>query len=385
MLNQRLRFCATSSIIPLVLGSVACSDRTTPGPDNPEPRGIVISNAQLTSTAGVVGDRASIYEETSVAYVSIKPGTYPDSTTVSIRNLTANSAPKTLKVVDGGLDPVAIEAHAGDVLELTISVPGAAATVLEVKVPPRRPPTVVRTNPAKGRIDVAVNSVSITVVFTEPIDPKTVNPTSVGLLLDGKPVSGTIRSSENGLVADFSPDELLQPRATYELVVTQDIRDLDGDALEASYSSTFTTGESLCPNLRGYVFSSEPLTGCYLDVKRSLGPIWLVLNQLDTRLGVLWNYLGEADPDFYSPDLWAAGEFSPTSSEGTFGTVKLHLYVGGTRCAQRVCSLAENLIEAEITKADGSELSGKWVYWDYESGSPKPDQWKPIVLRRFSK
>jgi len=65
--------------------------------------------------------------------------------------------------------------------------------------------------------------------------------------------------------------------------------------------------------------------------------------------------------------------------------VKLHLYVSGTRCTSRVCSFAEYLIEAEVTKADGSELSGSWVFWDYESGSPSADQWQPIVLKRFSK
>jgi hypothetical protein len=190
--------------------------------------------------------------------------------------------------------------------------------------------------------------------------------------------------SENAWEADFSPDELLEPQTSYELIITQDIRDLDGDPLEGSYNSTFSTGQSLCPNLGGLVFSSELLTGCYLDVTRSLGPVWLVLNQLDGSLGVVWNYY-PFDPDWSSPDIWAAGEYSSMSPAGTFGTVKLHLYVNGTRCARNVCSHAEYLIEADVTKADGSELSGKWVFWNYETGTPSADEWKPIVLKRFSK
>jgi Bacterial Ig-like domain len=239
------RIIAASLIVPLALGAAACSDHPA-SPDNTttahEPPGIVISDAQLSSIAAsatAASGSIAISSETSVAYVSVAPQTFPGAVTVEIRNRTTGGAARLVQVIDGGFDPVPIEARAGDVLELTIST-ASGATTLTVKVPARRPPAVVRSDPVKGRVDVALN-VTVSVIFSEPIDPKTLSPTSLRLLQDGTPVTGSVRLSDNAWTAEFVPDEPLASQSSYELVVTQDIRDLDGDALERNYESDFST------------------------------------------------------------------------------------------------------------------------------------------------
>jgi hypothetical protein len=376
---NRLRIAAL--IIPLAFGGAACSNRM-PGPDNPEPRGIVISNAQLSSAAASIAGAqtaSAVSEESSFAYVSAEPGTYPDSTRVSIRNLTANSPAKALTVVDGGFDPVAIEARAGNELELTISFSGGATTVMDVRVPSRRPPTVVRTDPAKGRVDVAVNSVSISVgaIFSEPIDPKTLTATSLLLLRDGKPVSGTVRLSENGWTAAYLPDRPLAPLTSYDLVVTRDIRDLDGDALDGSYSSTFTTGNSPCPTVRGGTLNSELLTGCYIGITESFPGLWVLIEQSGTQLTAAYGVVGEQVVGDAQSTLGFNGEFTPSSSPGTFGTAVLRFQnpVNPTPGYFLV-------IEAEVTRADGSELSGRY-FWDDPGMPGGVGEGGPVVLRKL--
>src|SRR4029079_4503166 len=108
--------------------------------------------------------------------------------------------------------------------EVSISIYGHADKLSEVKVriPPRRPPRIVRTYPDKGRIDVALNVV-IEVVFTEPIDPASVDNTSVSAFSDGAAISGTLRVRNNSLTAEFLPESPLEPGTEYTLSVSQQV------------------------------------------------------------------------------------------------------------------------------------------------------------------
>jgi probable HAF family extracellular repeat protein len=241
------RIITTSLIIPLALGAAACSDGNLAGPDDETTRrespGIVLSNSRLSSTTSAASNATggiAVSNETGVVHVSVAPQTLPNAVSVEIRNRTTGGAGRLVPIIEGGFDPVQIEASAGDDLELTISSLGGGTTTMSLKVPGRRPPVVVRSNPPSGRIDVALNQVLV-VIFSEPIEPKTLNISSLRLLRDGQPVSGTIRLSQNGWEADFVPDGPLQTLTSYDLVVTRDIRDLDGDALDASYTVKFTT------------------------------------------------------------------------------------------------------------------------------------------------
>ena len=131
----------------------------------------------------------------------------------------------------------------------TFTMANGSATAKTTRVPARHPPTIVRSDPGKGRTDIALN-VSATVVFSEPIDSKSVNSTSVYLLEDGNRVSGNVVFGENPWTIKFVPEKPLDSQSSYELVVTPAIRDLDGDALEGGYHAQFVTGtlrDSPCP------------------------------------------------------------------------------------------------------------------------------------------
>ena len=90
----------------------------------------------------------------------------------------------------------------------------------------------------------------MTVVFNEPVDGKTVTPSSVRLLKEGNPVNGRVVFADNLWTVKFVPEKALEPQSSYQLVVTPAVRDLDGEALGGSYGANFTTGtipDSPCP------------------------------------------------------------------------------------------------------------------------------------------
>lgn len=244
------RITAAVLSVALATGAAACSDKIPSGPDdtslkplsgNPPP-GMVVSNPRASSsTSSFIGVRSSAaVSATTVAYISVAPGTFPGAASAAVRNQTRGGASQSVQVIEGGFDPVGIDAEVGDELSLTVSMTGGGSTSMAVKVPPRRPPEVVRTNPSKGRTDVALN-VQIVVVFSEPVDKSSATSSSVALLQDRDTVNGRVQVSADGLTAEFIPDSPLQPQTTYSLVINQGIRDLDGDALGDAFTVTFMT------------------------------------------------------------------------------------------------------------------------------------------------
>jgi hypothetical protein len=145
-------------------------------------------------------------------------------------------------VYEGGFDPVAIIAQSGDSIDILVT-DAADQTVFErrVGVLTTRPPIVVRTNPPRKKKDVPLNS-SLIVVFSEPIDPATLTASSVQLRRGSTLIAGELafRDAEN-LVAVFTPAASLATSTEYTLTVTQGIRDLDGEPLEAAVTVSFTT------------------------------------------------------------------------------------------------------------------------------------------------
>src|SRR5207253_2275562 len=144
-----------------------------------------------------------------------------------------------VQMVDGGFDPVQITGGTGD--ELNVEIAGAAKVLLSasVRVPRRRPPTIVRTDPPNGKTDVPFNT-RIVVVFSEPIRANTI-PTSVQLFEGGEPVGGAAAAESSGLVATFTPASQLAPNTEYSLVITTSVRDLAGDRLQQGARVSFTT------------------------------------------------------------------------------------------------------------------------------------------------
>ena len=241
---------AIVALLVLVL-VVGCSDRATTAlrgdGDRASTPGVIVSAPlQPPARSGSVsssrvGTGASASLGGTVAYVSLPPGSVPGGVTATMRNA-ANSESITEPMTDGGFDPVAVPAGAGD--ELTIGVADSGGSLLvswSLAVPGRRPPTIVRTDPPRGKTDVPLNNV-IAVVFSEPVDATNLSG-SVQLLRGAQAVAGIVRLEPSGLLAEFIPDNPLDPETAYELVVDTSVRNLRGDALDAAVHVSFTTGD----------------------------------------------------------------------------------------------------------------------------------------------
>jgi Tol biopolymer transport system component len=220
---------------------VACAETTSPRNhelnDAGAPSALIVSDPVPSAPGGTPSSGSS----TELVYVSLAPGTLSDVASVRIRNRSTGAATPTVPVVDGGFDPVAIPASAGDELALDFTHTSGAVAVSYVKVPPSRPPRVVRTTPPAGRTDVALG-IRPAIIFSEPADPRTLTSATVQLWTATEAVGGevVVRAAEPW-VAEFVPDASLEAGTTYQLVITTDVRDVQGDALEAPFTASFTT------------------------------------------------------------------------------------------------------------------------------------------------
>lgn len=175
-------------------------------------------------------------------YVSLPPGSVPGGTRATVRNRRTLQAAERV-FVDGGFDPVAIHARAGDTLEIAVVRVRGSGLSMALLVPPRRRPRIVRTAPLRDKRDVPLN-MRISVVFSEPLDPAFTSP-PLRVMRGVTEVPGRIEVDADGLTVGFVPDAPMAPNATYRLLVSDDIRDRDGDVIEESLAVAFTTGNSM--------------------------------------------------------------------------------------------------------------------------------------------
>lgn len=175
-----------------------------------------------------------------VAWVSMAPGTVEGATGATIRNRRSGARIDT-GMIDGGFDPAAIVATAGDTLEITATANGATLSAAAFVVPPQRRILLVRTDPPPGKRDVPLNY-RMAVVLSEPIEPTSLAQNPLVLLQGTTPVTGTSRiSPDRPTEVTFEPAELLKPGTKYVLVVSGELRDQDGDELGTEVRIDFTT------------------------------------------------------------------------------------------------------------------------------------------------
>lgn len=104
-------------------------------------------------------------------------------------------------------------------------------------------PTVVVTNPDNGTINVPLDQ-AISVVFNEEMNATTFNQSS--FILQGSTlVAGTV--SFSGSTALFTPTNPLSPNTTYTGTIKTLVKDIMGNALQADYVWTFSTGSTITP------------------------------------------------------------------------------------------------------------------------------------------
>ena len=229
------RFVSWLLTVTCVSGS-GCGDPQTTSPEPDLVSGPANVSEPMTLAPHPAGRTFSLVAPQ--VYVSIPAQTFIGGIAALIRNTRTGSS-VTGGMISGGLDPVILEAAVGDTLEFTITFAGRSSVQFVSRVPQRKPPVVVRTDPPPQRRDVPLNSILI-VVFSEPIDSVTV---SGGLTLtnNGVLVSATVALSGDGLRATVVPNAPLIPSTSYVLNVKSSVSDLDGDFLEAPVSVSFTT------------------------------------------------------------------------------------------------------------------------------------------------
>ncbi|WP_317164797.1 DUF4082 domain-containing protein [Hymenobacter ginkgonis] len=119
--------------------------------------------------------------------------------------------------------------------------------------PDTTPPTVATTTPATNATGVGI-AAAISVTFSEDLDPASVSGTTLQLLSGSTPVAATVSYSASNLTATLTPTAPLAYATSYTLTVKGGstdprIKDLAGNALAASYSTSFTTLAAPAPTL----------------------------------------------------------------------------------------------------------------------------------------
>lgn len=111
-------------------------------------------------------------------------------------------------------------------------------------------PVVVSTTPINGATNVPFNS-NITVTFNEEMNAESINNTSFTVTA-ATAIAGTITYS--GVTAVFTPSAALAANTTYSGRVTTSVKDKAGNALQADYVWSFSTGAIISPT----VTSTDP-------------------------------------------------------------------------------------------------------------------------------
>src|SRR4029077_18747338 len=231
------------SLAPLVMASACLDSRvgiTEPRQDygvvivsRPVPTsGLGASRASASARVGLAGD--------SVVYVSLVPGTVPGGTSIAILNRSRGQS-LSVAIVAGGLDPVAIPAQTGDTLEFVVTDSAGGTRSLGSSTVAVHPPVIVRTVPPPGGTDVSLNA-QLIVVFSEPMDPRTVTTQTMQVQQNGQPVAGSVTLTSDGLTAAFQPAVPLAPLTAYTLGVSTSVADIGGAQLSSAVLVAFHTG-----------------------------------------------------------------------------------------------------------------------------------------------
>lgn len=220
-------------------GPAEVEQPSTPNPQqpvNPAPQPPVASSAVVVSSARQ--DELRDGRVAFVAWVSAPPASFPRVEAVTLRNVTRNTSLSTAGI-EGGFDPVALEARLGDRIDIVAKDSAGQVTRTRADVRERVPVRVVRVSPGT-RTDVPLNA-RIEIVFSAPVREQSVRD-GLRLTLAGAAVPGTVSLSPlDQLKAIFVTEQMLSPNATYKLVVSQEVTADDGLPISSAVEVEFTT------------------------------------------------------------------------------------------------------------------------------------------------
>ncbi len=326
----------TAATVAAVSWICACSGgETALGPAREPTNALASSPVQLLTVSNPVsvgGVAALQVASAGLAYVSFPPRTFPGVVSATISNPRTAST-LTADVVDGGLDPIGIPAAAGDTLQVvTYASGGVTSPSLHAAVPVKALPIIVRTQPPWVRDSpklLNLPSFLITLfVFSEPMDPASVNNNTVQLLQNGTPLIGKVALAADGLRATFETAAPLSPLTVYTLVLGPGITDLDGESLDQVMVS-FTTSIAIAGSTIATESGSDP------GPERVPGARWLLTTTLTSISGPTGVFCGRRPVDIGNSITWLmalqrSGQFIsfdydvrnwPTDDEQLVGTV----------------------------------------------------------------
>ena len=234
-------------LIPLLLVLImtGCDERiglnsppllTTPtvSSTNPANNAVVVPfNQKVTATFSEVMDSATI----TTATFTLMQGSSFVSGTVSYVGTTATFAPTSY------LTPNTL--YIGTITTMAKSIAGSPmasnyvwsfTTGLTAAIVP---PTVSSTDPLNAASGIPINQ-KIAATFSVAMDASTITTSTYTLLQGTTPVPGFV--SYSGITAIFAPTSNLSPNTAYSVTITNNAKDLAGNALVSNYVWSFTTG-----------------------------------------------------------------------------------------------------------------------------------------------
>ena len=183
-------------------------------------------------------------------------------------------------------------------------------------------PLVNSTSPLTSATGVAINKV-VSIVFSEAMDPLTINANTVTVMQGTTPVAGTVAYS--GTTATFTPTNNLAASTNYTATVTTGVKDLAGNAIASNIVWSFTTGTTvaniLAPVLLGaagdYVILAKTAIN-NIPTSAITGDLGLSPAATSFMTGfALTNATGFATASQVTGKLFAADMASPTSTNLT--------------------------------------------------------------------
>ncbi len=129
-------------------------------------------------------------------------------------------------------------------------------------------PTIVSTDPVNNAVGVLLNKV-VTANFNMPLDPSSLNSSTIIMKQGAATVTGTI--SSNGTSISFIPSTSLTANTLYTVTLTKGIRNMLGASLANDYTWSFTT---VSPNIP-LIISTDPLNNAInVSLTKAITATW---------------------------------------------------------------------------------------------------------------
>ena len=222
----------------------ADSDTTAPTVISTNPANLAVSvatNQKITATFSEGMDSTTI---TGSTFTLTGPGLTPVTGTVTYSSVGATATFTPSSALAAGVSFTAtITSGAKDLAGNPFAV-AFTWTFTTGSGPDGTAPAVTSTTPANGATMVAPNA-GINATFSKAMDPATLNPATFMLVGPGPTsIAGKITYDVTNRIATFTPTIALATSSLFTATVTTGALDLEGNALAANVSWSFTTGST---------------------------------------------------------------------------------------------------------------------------------------------